>query len=271
MSIKIQVEDAIFLIENGRYLGALTNLMLAVAASSRKTFPKPAARSYKNPNDSMRDNEAFRVFLSRGVRKLLFGDYQEGNSEDIGICVNFRNCQIDLAEILYKYYRCELVHEGELPSDVAFSKPVDGHSGISLSISSDGHNFILDYNLLNILIKVVVTAPCNRDLFGAQSTELSPKNNESEDDISQRIVSNWDLTPGRFAILKEVVRNLLPEQIQKANDTEIKNGFSELVRSGVINGSAIEGLAIYQLSTNEGALEQKGLEVIREIANSYSS
>ena len=40
MSVRQQVEDAKVLAQNGRHVGALTNLMLAVAASARKCFPK---------------------------------------------------------------------------------------------------------------------------------------------------------------------------------------------------------------------------------------
>lgn len=48
MSIKSQVEDALFLEQNGRPLGALTMLLLATAASSRRTYPQ-GTTSLKEP------------------------------------------------------------------------------------------------------------------------------------------------------------------------------------------------------------------------------
>ena len=62
MSIKAQVEDALFLSHNGRYVGALTNLTLAIAASSRKIFPQ-GTKSKEDSSKEMGDREAFTLFL----------------------------------------------------------------------------------------------------------------------------------------------------------------------------------------------------------------
>lgn len=269
MSIKIQVEDAIFLMKNERYLGALTNLMLAVAASSRKTYPKKITKSFKYPKDIMRDNEAFKVFVSSSMRKMLFGDYSDAKSENTGISVNFREQQFDLSEILYKFYRCELVHEGELPSDVSFAPPENDHSGLSLSISND--SFVLDYNLLNILLEIVIHARCNRDTFNIKNNDILPIDEHSDERISESLVNKYEITPGRFNILKEAVRHITPELIKEYENSDLLMEFTKLVSSGVINGSAITGLASYQLSNYQGILELKGINIIRDIANFYRS
>lgn len=122
MSIKEQVEDALFLSQNGRHVGALTNLMLAIAASSRKTFPR-GAKSREEPSKEMGDGEAFTLFLGGRIRKILFGDYGGPDIGNSGISVGFRGKQYDVAYILYKFYRCELVHNGELPEDIEFQPP----------------------------------------------------------------------------------------------------------------------------------------------------
>jgi hypothetical protein len=62
MSIRQQVEDGTFLAKNGRHLGALTILLVAIAASARKCFPK-GTKSFENPAESMGDREAFTVSL----------------------------------------------------------------------------------------------------------------------------------------------------------------------------------------------------------------
>jgi hypothetical protein len=271
MSIKIQVDDAVFLMKNERYLGALTNLMLAVAASSRKTYPKKETKSFKFPNDTMRDNEAFKVFVSSSIRKMLFGDYSDAKSENTGISVNFREKQYDLSEILYKFYRCELVHEGGLPTDVLFSPPNNDHSGLSFSISRDNNSFVLDHNLLNILLEIVINARCNKNIFNVKNNDIFPVDEYSDEQISESLVNKYDITPGRFSILKEAVRHITPELIKDYKNAELLAEFSKLVSSGVINGSAITGLASYQLSNYQGGLEVKGINIIREIADLYRS
>src|SRR5256885_6365951 len=133
MTVRQQVEDATFLAEHGRHVGALTMLLLAVAASSRRTFPK-GTRSLKNPKEEMSDPEAFTCFLGGRIRKILFGDFGGPDHGHSGVSVGFRGQQHDVAYVLYKFYRCELVHDGELPEDVEFTSPLAApHGGLSVS------------------------------------------------------------------------------------------------------------------------------------------
>lgn len=271
MSIKLQVEDAIFLKEHGRHLGALTSLVLAVAASSRKTFPK-GTRSTENPENKMSDREAFTLFLGGRIRKILFGDFGGSETGNSGISVNFKDKQHDIAYIIYKYYRCELIHEGELPEDIEF-KPSENeqlsiaNSGVSISISC-GSTMVLDYGWIDLLIEAVVNARCNGKLFGKEHFDMTPTAG-TETDIRNAMVKKHDISEGRFEILKHAVMLVKPDIVLDSEDKELQIEFKKLVDSNVINGGAITGLSSRELTDRQGILLPKGIEVCREIANSY--
>lgn len=273
MSIRQQVEDAAFLAQNGRHLGALTNLMLAVAASSRKTFPK-GTKSLENPSEPMSDREAFTQFLGGRIRRLLFGSYGSPEFGNSGISVGFKGKQYDVAYILYKFYRCELVHEGELPEDVEFSAPQKeyglsiGQQGLSVSISA-GERMVLDHGWIDLMIRAVAQARCNGSEFGIAHFELLPIGKAIEADIESKFVTKYDMTPGRFQILREVVRLVTPKTIEASDDSELNSHFSALLESGQISGGAVTGLASRGLATYEGSLLPEGLSAIRDVAASY--
>ncbi len=94
MSIRRRVEDALMLYHHGRYEGAILNALIAVAASSKKEITNP----------SVSDREAFESFLDKRWRGV--------------IKVEFRGQLQSIPYILYKWFRCKLVHEGQLPLDV---------------------------------------------------------------------------------------------------------------------------------------------------------
>lgn len=100
MTIREQVEDASFLAQNGRYVGALTTLMLAVAASARRTFPK-GTKSREKPKEEMSDREAFTMFLGGRIRNILLCDFGAPEQGTSGISVGFRGAQYDVAYVLY--------------------------------------------------------------------------------------------------------------------------------------------------------------------------
>lgn len=274
MSIKQQVEDAIFLAENGRHVGALANLLLAVAASSRKTFPKDKTKSIKEPKKMMKDGEAFTLFLGGRIRKILFGDFGGPDMGNSGISVNFKDKQLDVAYILYKYYRCELVHEGELPEDIEFSPPTDdrnlgiSNGGVSVLISA-GNTMNLDYGWIDLLVNAVTHARCNGALFGIEHFDLVAVDGVNEKIHCDAIVKEYGITPGRYQILKEATRHITPTCVVRDNDDVLIQKFSELVEKNTINGGAITGLYSHQLSDRAGKLLPKGLEIIREIGKVF--
>lgn len=275
MSIHSQVADATFLAQHGRYQGALTNLMLAVAASAQRCFPQ-GTKSREKPAEPMSDREAFILFLGGRIRKLLFGGQGGPECGTSGISVGFKGHQYDVAYVLYEFYRCELVHEGELPEDVEFVPHNEwaipsvntGNTSYSVSISS-GNKMVLDHGWINLLVAAVMHAPCNGAEFGIQHFELVPKLDIDAAAFERAIVAKYEITPGRFHILKDAVCLISPGAVNASDDVRLAESFEELVRSGQINRGEIFGLSGRALTDLEGRVLVKGIAVLREIASAY--
>lgn len=276
MSVRQQVEDATFLAQNGRHLGAFTILLISIAASSRKCFPKKT-KSFEKPVADMSDREAFTLFLGGGIRNLLLGNYGGPEFGSSGILVSFKSKQYDIADILYKFYRCELVHEGDLPEDVEFAPSGDsGHTGLNIeekafgvSISVD-NKMVLGHGWIDLLTRVVVQARCNGPEFGIKHFNLMPKPNIINERVFlDSIVAKYSITPGRFQVLKHAVQLISPEVINASEDDRLVDHFGRLVSSGEISGGAITGLSGYGLTDPTGRLQPKGLVILREIAAVY--
>jgi hypothetical protein len=96
MSIRSRIDDAVFLWKHNRFEGAFLSVLAAVSATSRRQFPKPIG-----------DRKAFEDFLKQGV------------FERIG--VEYRGEVWPIYHIFYKWFRCQLTHEGGLPMDIEFT------------------------------------------------------------------------------------------------------------------------------------------------------
>jgi hypothetical protein len=99
IGVQARVEDAGILADNGRYEGALLMLLVAVAATSRKRYPKR----------KMSDHEAFTTFLRDEMWQLV-------KEHDDFIVYDGEKKPIE--DFLYEYLRCQLVHEGHTPIDL---------------------------------------------------------------------------------------------------------------------------------------------------------
>ena len=114
--IQARIEDAGVLADNGRYEGALLMILVAVAATSRKRYPK---------NTGVSDRDAFTRFLRDEMWELV-KDPPDG--------IEFRGQKRPIEEFLYEFLRCELIHEGGVPLDL---QPM--HDGAVLTIDcADG-------------------------------------------------------------------------------------------------------------------------------------
>jgi len=137
MSIHARVEDAGFLYANGRYEGAFLNVLVAVAATARREYP-----------DISGDRERFEKSLNSRWRGVISVEYR-------GECHT-------IPEIFYKWFRCELVHEGGLPVDIdlidtdAMSLRAGGPPEYVLKVSRGWFHW---------LVESVIKSPCNADEF----------------------------------------------------------------------------------------------------------
>lgn len=270
MSIKEQVEDAVFLAEHGRHLGALTILLLAVAASSRKVFPE-GVNSLIYPNHKMRDWEAFETFLAKRIKDVLFNDRGPYVTTKSGISVGFRNTQHDLTEILYKYYRCKLVHEGELPEDIEFG-PLGAadNEGVSLSIT-ENNTLIINYGLIDLLIKVVVEAPCNGGIFNIDHYDMVARKDVDEKASLELIAEKYNINMDKIDYLKSAIGELTPEYIAVADDAQL----SACIKDNLLGGKFLKksqlGLDFHYPIANFSTknLFPQGISIIRDVAKLY--
>jgi hypothetical protein len=145
--VQARIEDAGLLADNGRYEGALLMLLVAVAATSRKRYPR-GTPSKKHPSKKMGDREAFQTFVRDEVWRLV-KEYKD--------FVVFRGKQRPIEEFLYEFLRNELIHEGGTPVDL---HPL--HDGAVLTINyADGSGISFTPLLLTRLNDVVWRAPEN--------------------------------------------------------------------------------------------------------------
>jgi len=140
MSIRARVEDAQYLWDAGRLEGAFVSALIAVAATARRTFP-----------NEMGDRKAFETFLDQGWFKRL--------------SVEYRGEIHPVYHIFYKWFRCELIHEGALPVDVEFM--ADPKPGV-LAIRAGGapsHILKFSHGWFYELMKTITSADVNSGLF----------------------------------------------------------------------------------------------------------
>lgn len=107
--INRRIEDADFLWKHGRKESAFLLVLVAIASISRLRYP------------SLKDGDAFRMVLK---------DFRT-----ISIRVEYRGQLESIEQIFYKWVRCQLIHEGELPGDIEFQQDIENSS---MSIRAGG-------------------------------------------------------------------------------------------------------------------------------------
>lgn len=276
MSIRSNVEDAVFLFNNGRPLGALSLILIAVAASSRKRLPK-GTQSIESPVDEkgnkriMGDGECFRQFLGGRIKNLLFS---AGNENDIsfksGWVVEFKDKEWDLTEVLYKQFRCELIHNSDLPEDFRFID--DNERGMSVGTTAD--YFTLNYGWLDLLIRAVVDADCNASEFGRSKATLIPVREDfDEQDLKEALFKKFKISEPKFHHLKTFLLAMDPGRVAASPNDVLQQIFiSDIINKlpvKGINGGFITALAFLELCSFEGLLTTNGIEVFKILSSNY--
>lgn len=269
MSVKTLVEDASFLQKNGRPLGALTILMLAIAGSSRKVFPKGIAKSIKHPKDYMRDEECFCLFLGGRLNKIIGGDLGGSDAAECNILLNFKEKDITLAEILYKYYRNGLIHQAELPKEVAFTpikKAGANNHGATISL---GDTLVLDHGWIDILIEVVIKAKCNYEIFNTYQPELIANQGVIPEEHLAMTVEKFNITPICYKLLRHGLGFILDSYGSKEAVPDMSESFSRLFDGEKLRVAGISALHGFGLTDMRGKLTLKGILVINSINDCY--
>lgn len=178
MSVRERQHDAALLWQSGRKEGALLSLLVAVAATSRKRYPR---------NEEKSDRKAFTQFLKDEMLVLT-----AGGAEGFRVSVSqadkkrYPDLLVPMQDVFYEFMRCELAHEGRLPGHVRF---IEGDGG-GWSIEAGREALTLTSSFILFLSNVVVYAPENMCDF--------PENKEKPDDVV-----GWELFGKRRESHKE--------------------------------------------------------------------
>jgi hypothetical protein len=111
MSIQDRCDDAEFLWKAGRKHGALISVLVGIAAASKRRYP-----------DIKEDRKSFEKFVV--------------DETPCRLSANFRGDMYSAETMIYKWFRCELIHSAGLPPDLVM---VEGESGV-LSLRAGGGN-----------------------------------------------------------------------------------------------------------------------------------
>lgn len=153
MSVKDRLEDAHLLLSSGRIDGAVLSYIVAAAATSRKRYPKGEVRS---------DGEAFKRFLREETLVMTYGRIKEWSLQILHAPDHrYVDRMMPLADYLYEFMRCELVHEGKLPSNVKLLDEPENHGVVRLG----DDEVVISSSYITALSQVVVYAPENWQEF----------------------------------------------------------------------------------------------------------
>ncbi|MEX2306143.1 MAG: hypothetical protein WD738_01025 [Pirellulales bacterium] len=106
MSIRQRLEDARTLSAAGSQDGALIQVLIAAAATSRKRY---ARGKYS-------DGDSFKNFIYDEMGVITGGPKYD-------VAFPFQGEKTPLEDILYVHLRNQLVHEGEMPETIVFTEP----------------------------------------------------------------------------------------------------------------------------------------------------
>lgn len=141
MSIQDRIAKADADFAAGDYDNALIQVLIAVAATSKKRYPNYG------------DRKAFESFLASdfGPSLGIGGGY---------IAISYRGNDESVEHIIYKYLRCKHFHEAEGAPDIVLVPPTT-----SLVIKPSSEQLEVSYYLIDRLMYVVENASENIGLF----------------------------------------------------------------------------------------------------------
>lgn len=144
--------DAKLFLNVARHESALLSLLIAVAAASARAFP-PGTKSIRNPTKKMGDRERFETYLNPTRLGAPMGiTIAPGASVQNLAVVQVGGRPTPLRTVLYKHYRCSLVHEAELDELVRLE--LTPGPGLMLSCRDDG-TFVLGTGIVDVLFGVL--------------------------------------------------------------------------------------------------------------------
>jgi hypothetical protein len=262
-NIKKRVDDAIFMIENGRYEGALTLLLTAIDASSRKIYP-PGTKSFINPKKEIPNGERFTRFLLVRLHQIFGWLHPEEIYYQPQLPEMVQGEQSP-AQIIYKAFRCNDIHEGGVPEEYRYV--FDGNVQNQYAMEFKNGEVRFSSGFLKMLIDVITLAPCNGREFGFEHFKLMTEDGFINENYYKVFEERYNLTPGRVNMLIVLAEEAGPAATL-LNDDEYAALLSEKVEQNH-NGGFKNGLAISKTAqpifTYEAGITLYGVSIIRDI------
>ncbi|CAI1583297.1 Uncharacterised protein [Serratia marcescens] len=275
MSIKELADDALYLKNNGKYNSALSLMCLAIAGSSRLMYPS-GTKSVSNKNDSMRDNEAFKICLNIMLSKVVLGCRDEiPQSPDI-TRFDFRGKESSLSAVLYEHYRCNLIHEASLPSYIHFVEEIE-ESKVNLTLNNCTFGTYRDeaylsYEWIDFLYDGLALLFCNASEFGVEHYDLVLRDGSDKKSFIDQICSKFDVSFGRveyFMHYLNIDKNY-ERDFNKVTSQQISAEFEELVREGVFTGVHRTPFRSQGIIDLEHQFTEKGMNLIKEMSGKFN-
>jgi hypothetical protein len=178
MSIRQLVEDARALAENGRTLGAFTLLIAMIGASARLRYPQPIG-----------DAKAYKDFLRQELVRMTTGEHLSSRSL---MSFNLNGESTTFEHVIYKYYRCELIHEGKLKTGFVFEDSQSDRPSLTVKTNSNG-DLVLDAGLIPYFDYLIKSCKENRVAFGFTEQRAIPNDGRSYQDVYQKFATKFAL------------------------------------------------------------------------------
>ncbi|WP_133365146.1 hypothetical protein [Qipengyuania sediminis] len=278
MSIRKRIEEARALQAAGYHEAALILASVAVAGASRLTYPR---------TDIPGDGQAFKTYLDRRILETTtHGPITPGGAF---LVLSYKGKEQSIAAILYHEYRCNLVHEAELPSGVS----IGGEDrGLSFTVADD--ILVLTEGWIRLLIDVVINDPALRDTFDdirrRHPDDLTYVGGIAEEHYANEFVDEFYSSAGRLSIIKTFVATVGAEGLAQLDDSEIQElwdeevlkdpgrfGLSESCLTGLsfpgpqVQGPDVEGRAFLYRAGKSGSarISDAGIKMLRSVSNHY--
>lgn len=283
--IKERIDDADFLIANGKHESALALILIAIDGSAKKVFPegypsidaeaeniaklkgldKPKALKTK----PMKNQERYTRFLGVRLRSLL-GMVLPDDAYFFHQIPNFYNGEQQLEELIYKSFRCEVIHEARLPEKYNYVLKKSDGSG-DFSIEMNRGEVVFSKGLIGLLREVVVSAPTNGVEFGKRHLRICPNDGLTIDDILLELSSKYDFPSQRIDVFLRVIA-LADLDLLNKNKKEIKSEF-DLGAREYLNAGAITGISLPDMSgrpmfySRYTGITERGLLLLDELSS----
>lgn len=255
--LKEMTEDARFLLRENRPWGAFALAMACVAASSVRRYPWG-----KTPNKS---GAAFRKFL----------DDHDFGSLSLGLSPGTE--PLTFTQVIYKYYRCALLHEAELEQRFELVSTPERY------FAFDCGSVQIGLPLVEELLWNVTFSPANAEIFGNRFFRLRPID-PALDEAAMSLALDAKYAPsnppphaianGGYRFMKQCLRVLVadgftPQTMRDASQEDVLAKFNATVRLTNAPHYHPAGHGMFGLFNEDRGLSPTGLAYLRQVAGIY--